>query len=55
MLIPLESRGLKGAELDKATARMWRWEWGMVAKQIRGELEKDREGRVYLQSAPHRV
>lgn len=41
MLIPRESRGLKGAELDKATelARIWRWEWGMV-----GEADKKRGG-----------
>lgn len=42
MLIPPESGGLKGAELDKAAelARMWRWEaWGMV-----GEADKRRGG-----------
>lgn len=38
MLIPLESGGLKGAELDKAAAELWRWEWGMV-----GEADKRRE------------
>ncbi len=36
-------------------AWMWRWECGgWWEKQIRGEVEKDREGRVYLQSAPER-
>lgn len=55
MLIPLESRGLKGAELDKAGWGCGGGSGGWWEQQIRGEVEKDREGRVYLQSAPHGV
>lgn len=57
MLISLESGGLEGAELDKATEAgwMWRWRWGMVGEADKSRGGERERGRVYLQSAPESV
>lgn len=53
MLIPLESGGLKGAELDKGSEAEWIWgcSGGWWERQIRGEVEKDSEGECICSQA----